>query len=421
MRLEEWREATMPGALTAEGRELAQRLTREGRLRVDELRQGVRVQATSYVGRVRLGGLAVTVQPKLRGAPLQRLLRYAYGLRNLELHGEVDQGTAEDSMVELLVHQLVAEAEELLARGLHRTYVGRREDLASPRGRIDFVRYAAQGAAATLPCVHHPREEDCLPNQALLEGLREAAGLTEDAALRRRALRLAARLQEGVSRIRLGPKILAQALRGLDRRTEKYAPALRIVALLCEEQGLAVTEGAVRLPGFLFDMNRFFQHLLGRFLEEHVPTGVPGASVAQEHRLVGMLRYAAEHNPKRRQAPMPRPDFAVSRQGRPVVLLDAKYRDLWERSLPREMLYQLGMYAMSQGTLGSATILYPTLAAEAKEARIEIRDPMTSGLRGYVALRPVHLPTLDALLKEGREGSPKGCETFARRLALGED
>lgn len=233
-------------------------------------------------------------------------------------------------------------------------------------------------------------------------------------------LRLAALLQEGVARIPLGPKVLAQALRGLDRRTEKYAPALRIVTLLCEEQGLAVTEGAVRLPGFLFDMNRFFQQLLGRFLEEHVPAGVPGASVAQEHRLVGMLSYAAAHNPKGRQAPMPRPDFAVSRQGL-LVLLDAKYRDLWELSLPREMLYQLGLYAMSQGPLGSAAILYPTMTAEAKEARIDICDPLTSGLRGHVTLRPVHLPTLDALLRDAMEGSLKGCATFARYLTLGAD
>src|SRR5258707_13732686 len=59
-----------------EARTLAQQLTASGMLEIKELRDGLSLASTSYVGRIALGTLLITVQPKISGMSLLRLLHY---------------------------------------------------------------------------------------------------------------------------------------------------------------------------------------------------------------------------------------------------------------------------------------------------------------------------------------------------------
>ena len=71
-------------------------------------------------------------------------------------------------------------------------------------------------------------------------------------------------------------------------------------------------------------------------------------------------------------SPVLRPDFVVLEGANPVAVLDAKYRDLWEKPLPRGMLYQVATYAAVHAGC-EATILYATTAANASESRLVVR------------------------------------------------
>ncbi len=401
-------------------RNVVERLTESNFLGITELRSGLQIKAYSHVGRIRIGDLNITILPKIKGTLLLSLVRYAYGFRRLNLISASTHLVDNCGFEDLLISQLNAEVQELISRGLLRAYIDTNERLSSPRGRIDLTRMALDGGmvTATLPCLHHPRTEDTLLNRVLMSGLRFAASLASRVELRRESRRLDSLMGERVSPVRLDGIMLDQAIRKMNRLTTAYSSALSIIQLLIKAQGV-VLEGqpvAMTLPGFLFNMNSFFQALVSRFLKENLPE----YTVRDEHGLKGMIRYNPAFNPQRRQSPTPRPDYVVTQNGAIQSILDAKYRDLWDKQLPREMLYQLVVYAVSHRQRPQSSILYPTTNTLAKEARIDISDPLFGKPIGQVCLRPVFLTQLEKLVTAKTSQARREREALARKLAFGE-
>lgn len=80
--------------------------------------------------------------------------------------------------------------------------------------------------------------------------------------------------------------------------------------------------------------------------------------------------------------------------------LDAKYRDLWELPLPREMLYQLSIYAISGLGNNSSKILYPTTNQNAKIQKIDIMKPINGEKYAEIFLKSVFLDKIADLLSQ---------------------
>jgi 5-methylcytosine-specific restriction enzyme subunit McrC len=393
-------------------RRLAEML--RGRLDIREGYDGLEITSTSFVGRVDVGPLRIAIGPKLPAMPLARLLRYAYGLRDVTAIEETRSPTTRHGLHDLLISLLAAEVEELLHRGLARRYIPLSENLENPRGHILIDELIRQGGVreARLPCRHFERRADWHLNQVLRAGLEVGARLAEDRNLRRRAHQLSSRFGDVERLVSFGADDIDRADRGLTRLTAACGPALTIIRLLHDALGIAFDTGLPsRTPGFLFDMNVFFQRLLSRFLHDNLA----GARIGDELAIRNLFAYAPDANPRQRRAPAPRPDYALFYDKELHGFLDAKYRDVWERSLPAEWLYQLSIYALASPSEVSV-LLYASMSAEARDERVEVRQPVTwSNKRpASVILRPVSLSYLAELLDPDRARSLAG---ERRRLA----
>jgi 5-methylcytosine-specific restriction enzyme subunit McrC len=382
-------------------RRLAQDL--RGRLNIREGYEGLEISATSFVGRVDIGPLRIAIRPKLQKIPLALLLRYAYGLRDIRTIEETRAPTTSHGLQDLLIAMLAAEVEELVHRGLARRYVPQAEPLESPRGRILVEELARRGGItdAHLPCRYFERRTNWHLNQVLRTGLVAAGQMTEDRDLRRRVYRLASAFGDVEPKTKIEVGDIDRAERGLNRMTVANAPALTIIRLLLEMLGLAFDPigEPVRTSGFLFDMNRFFQRLLSRFLRDNLI----GQRIVDEWPVQNVFAYSPDANPRRRAAPSPRPDFALIRGNALKSFLDAKYRDIWEHELPAGWLYQLSIYALSLPAQVSV-LLYASMADDARDEQVDIRLPLLGSTRepASVILRPVPLMPLAELLHPHR-------------------
>ncbi|MBR0831340.1 hypothetical protein JQ596_38125 [Bradyrhizobium manausense] len=380
---------------------------------------GLEVSSTSFVGHINVGPLRININPKLQGLPLTALVCYAYGLRDLEVFGQTLTPTAQYGLHDILISLLAAEVEELLHRGLLRQYIPVSEKLISPRGRILVEKIASRGGVldGTLPCLHFQRRPNWKLNQVLRSGLDLAGSMTSDHELHRRVWRLAEAFESVETTAALQQDDLDQVERGLTRLTAIYKPALTLIRLLFGMYGtsLEAMTSSHRTPGFLFDMNFFFQRLLSRFLRENLDD----LSIKDEHAAKGMFAYPPHGNPKGRPLPRPRPDFALFNAKGLMGFLDAKYRDVWEKGYPAGWLYQLSMYALASPNQKSV-LLYATTSPGAREERIDIRHPVLwrAGSEASVIMRPVQLQTLATLLRSSGVASAKHEERkcFARSL-----
>jgi 5-methylcytosine-specific restriction enzyme subunit McrC len=393
---------------------LVERLSRL--LQIEELRDGLRVRSFAFVGRVEVEDLTITIRPKIEPQTLLGLVQYAFELRHLHTVASAEYQDAGALFQDLLAAQLLSELRELIRSGLFRNYREIRHDLTAPRGRIDFPRLATQTNwnRFSIPCREYPRSTDNILNRVLRAGAGLAASVAQDRALTRDLRAELKFLEEVAGHAELTADLMAQADRGITRQTSAYRPALRLIELLRSACWPSLDgDGSTRLPGFLFDMNRFFQALVSRFLHDHLE----GLEVADEQSLAGFMRYLPGHNPRWHKHPMPRPDFTITKGREVVTFLDAKYRDLWEQNLPREMLYQLAIYALSGRSGGNAAIIYPTHAGAGREAVIEIAAPNSVEPPARVSLRPLDLLQVRRVIETGSRGE---AVQMARVMVFGE-
>lgn len=403
VQLTEYATCVLPGVRLGDARAVERAAALREKINIRETSTGLEITATQWVGRVDVGPVRVVVRPKLPQAPLTCLLRYAYRLRDLDIREETQTPTGQGGFHDLLATMLAMETAALIQQGLAKRHIERAEKLASPRGRIAIGEIARQGGVieARLPCRYFDRRVDWRLNQIVRAGLDATAARCEDRDLRHRLHRLASAFPAADPRVPATKASLAQAQSELTRLTAPYDPVLALLGLLQDMHGveLELPDGQVRVEGYLFDMNMFFQRLVSRFLHDHLQTH----RIEDETAVRRIFAYAPGGNPRGRNTPQVRPDYALF-QGKTLrAYLDAKYRDVWSEGNRNSWLYQLAIYALASPTQTSV-MLYASMSGEASDETIELRHPIAgSNDRATIILRPVPLVHLAGLLSPGNK------------------
>src|SRR5258706_10061394 len=105
-------------------------------------------------------------------------------------------------------------------------------------------------------------------------------------------------------------------------------------------------------------------------------------------------------------------------RGHGELAIDAKYRDIWEKGFPARWLYQLSIYALASHNQASI-LLYGTMSTDARDERIDIRQPIWWSSKGaaFLILRPVPLQRMAELLGPSqRDRSASERKRFADEL-----
>jgi 5-methylcytosine-specific restriction enzyme subunit McrC len=318
--------------------EQAAALAATGAVRVaTDLAGRTMLSASSNVGTIRAGEVELRVTPKLGIRRLLWLIGHAQdqtGWRD----DEVVQLAAADDLVAAVAVSFQAAANRALAAGVLQGYRITDEALPVLRGRLreaDQLR-GRLGLAVPLEVRYDDYTVDIPENQLLLAAALRLLRVPDLPRPTHTGLRRQVALLSDVSLLVPGQRLPATRD---DRLTRRYQPALRLARLVLTGRSIEQPAGPVVASGFLFDLNKVFEDWLTAALRTAL---TPYGGLLRAQRPV--------HLDIDRQIDM-KPDMVWERAGRPVAVIDAKYKALRPDQYPHADLYQMLAYCTALGLL----------------------------------------------------------------------
>ena len=304
----------------------------------------VQLTPTGHVGTIVAPDCRLVIRPKI---PLSNLFHLLDPTSPVLVND--DETTPEsDPILDFLAGRLARLLAERGAAGLHRSYAERAESGPFLHGRLDIAAQRNDATArkdrlhsryeeftADVPCNQVP----CATAELVL-----ASPLLRDGT--RSVLRQSLAAFADVSAVPLDRDRFRAA--EPDRLTEAYRPLLELCRLLFDGLASGERSGSVCGPTFLLDMERVF--------EQYVTAGVRGAFAAGETNVAVQPFFVANESVAGQPDWHVRPDVLIERGGRPVLVLDVKWK---KGQLPvTDDLYQVLAYCTALG-VERAMLVYP--------------------------------------------------------------
>ncbi|TVR25229.1 MAG: hypothetical protein EA396_00170 [Anaerolineaceae bacterium] len=375
--LPEWGDAFLPDvSLSEDDQRLAQTL--HG-VEIREMRDGLYIKASSWIGVVRFEAFVLRIRPKLINIDIMRMLLIAGGLDRLKRYRAKRDYELRDTNMSLfdLVALLLADTCTIIARdGLLHGYIVEEDDLPVVRGRLRFTDQIRRryGQVNRLECRYDDHHANVIENRILHTALALCRRYVQHPIVRNRIQRLL----DTFSAVSQPLEQNWQAVRAdmtynrLNARyKEAHALAWIILAGLNAKDVLAA--GNFRGFAFLLDMNPLFEkfvEVLVRHVLRHEPIEIQAQLTATGH------IWDAERNQAYKRL---RPDLLLTTASNLSLVIDAKYKRYDAKKLHEGDIYQTFLYTYAFRnaeaiTLPSALILYPADLSSTSVTRLHVRD-----------------------------------------------
>jgi 5-methylcytosine-specific restriction enzyme subunit McrC len=307
-----------------------------------------RLTPTGHVGTIVGPGCRLVIRPKI---PLPNLFYLLDPTAAVPASDDAVAAGPGAELLDFLAGRLARLLAERAAAGLHRAYAERGAHGPFLRGRLDLPSQLrdAGGRKDRLHCRFEEFTADIPCNQAARATAELVLGSPLPGDGVKTALRQALQAYAGVSAPPLTPELFLAA--GPDRLTEGYRPLLDLCRLLADGLTAGPRAGPTPCPAFLLDMEKVFErYITGGVISAFPPHGRYEAAVQPLY----LANRPAAGQPDLQM----RPDVVVTSAGRPVLVVDAKWKRLKGSPLVTEDVYQVLAYATALG-VGKAVLVYP--------------------------------------------------------------
>ena len=331
------------------------------------------LRASSIVGAVEMGDLSVLIEPKIGIRQLLSIACYAMGAYKSQEQRLFDF-EEDQTLPDTLVLALSAAARRAFSRGLLHDYLTREEALYTVRGRIRFDEQIRRRFGIPMPVEVRYEEftDDILANRLVKAAAARLGTMRLRSQRARRGLGWTAGMLDNVSPVEFAPKDVPEVR--FDRLNEHYREVVGLARLILQHSAFESGRGLVRASGFLMDMNVVFQEFVTVALREALEvsertfrsdTDVRSLTLNEDWDEVGKVHLY--------------PDLSWWDDQTCTFVGDAKYKNLTNRRVPNEDLYQLLAYVTALDLPGGMLIY---AEGEADTATYHVRH---SGKRLEVA------------------------------------
>ena len=272
--------------------------------------------------------------------------------------------TLEDS----LSYKLIRESNELLRKGLLKSYVVHTENISSLRGKLLLQRQMINDATHKphFFCEYDELEYDNIDNRIILQALISCERQTRNPDIKTKALRLIQQFSSVVNDVKIKKFDIDRTMNSYTRQNAHYKKIHNTCKLVWEHSGISdfLDAHSSFIQPFFVNMNKKFERFVERLFKKYHGKG------EDVHAQMTDDAWYIDDGRKKKMIP----DIVLMDGEKLVEIIDVKYKSI----LYESDLYQIGFYLHEYGRNSSQTPLEKGFAVLPKYEVIQKDGEKTS-------------------------------------------